>query len=757
MGSGRRGRRPAPARSSTPSTSTSCFRSVSASSPGRSAPRRWTRRSARRRSLLRSRSASWRPSRFGIPAPWPTRSASPGFAAWGATAYPVPLAWGASFDPELVERMARRIGADMRRVGVHQGLAPVLDVVRDSRWGRVEETIGEDPYLVGTVGTAYVRGLESPGSSRRSSTSSGTRPRGPGATSPRSRGRARARRRAAAAVRDGVRDGGPRSVMNSYTEIDGVPVAADRELLTGLLRDTWGFDGTVVADYFGVAFLQAPARHGRRPRPTPPARRWRPASTSSCRPWTLLRRAARDAVRAGASTRSLVDRGAAAGAAAEGRAGPARRLVVRRADRRAATVDLDPPANRALARELAEESVVLLANDGTLPLGPRSDRGDRAARRRPAAMLGCYSFPTTCAQHPGSASASRSRPLLEALRAEFPAARSGVRRLRGRRRGDRSGFAAAVRPRASADIVVLVGSATAPGCSAGARRARAATRGPRAARGAGELARGGAGHRHADGARRCSPAARTRSACRGRLRGHRAGVLPGRGGRPGDRRRADRAGEPQRAAAGERPGDSRRAADELPRAAARPRTDVSNIDPTAAFPFGHGLGYTVRLGVLQGGRRDRDRHRRRASTAAAPCATPATGRAPTSCSSTCTTRWPRSCARCSASSDTPASNWSPASRPSRFAVPADLAAFTGRDGERIVEPGAIVLSVGRSSADLPFSHTVQLRGQPVGSTTRGVCVPRPWQRAVDTGALMGRYRNPGSTRMPPGPQYLPGG
>ena len=101
-------------------------------------------------------------SRFGIPA-LAHEECLAGFAAWGATAYPVPLSWGATFDPELVERMARRIGADMRSVGVHQGLAPVLDVVRDARWGRVEETIGEDPYLVGTVGTAYVRGLESAG------------------------------------------------------------------------------------------------------------------------------------------------------------------------------------------------------------------------------------------------------------------------------------------------------------------------------------------------------------------------------------------------------------------------------------------------------------------------------------------------------------------------------------------------------------------------------------------------------------------
>jgi beta-xylosidase len=118
-------------------------------------------------------------SRFGIPA-IAHEECLAGFAAWGATAYPVPLAWGATFNPELVQRMSRRIGDDMRSVGVHQGLAPVLDVVRDARWGRVEETIGEDPYLVATIASAYVRGLES------SSTSSATRRRRRGATSRRS-------------------------------------------------------------------------------------------------------------------------------------------------------------------------------------------------------------------------------------------------------------------------------------------------------------------------------------------------------------------------------------------------------------------------------------------------------------------------------------------------------------------------------------------------------------------------------------------
>ena len=86
-----------------------------------------------------------------------------GLAAWQATAFPTPRAWGASFDPSLVEQMGAAIGSSMRALGIHQGLAPVLDVVRDARWGRVEECISEDPYLVGTLGSAYVRGVQSAG------------------------------------------------------------------------------------------------------------------------------------------------------------------------------------------------------------------------------------------------------------------------------------------------------------------------------------------------------------------------------------------------------------------------------------------------------------------------------------------------------------------------------------------------------------------------------------------------------------------
>jgi beta-xylosidase len=195
-------------------------------------------------------------TRFGIPA-MAHEECLAGFTAWQATVFPIPLAWGASFDPVTVERMAREVGLVMRDVGVHQGLAPVLDVTRDPRWGRTEETIGEDPYLVGLLGAAYTKGLESSGIVATLkhfagySASRGGRNHAPVHMGPREFADV-----VLPPFEMALRLGGARSVMNSYAEVDGVPAGSDRTLFTDLLRDQWGFTGVVVADYFAVSFLE---------------------------------------------------------------------------------------------------------------------------------------------------------------------------------------------------------------------------------------------------------------------------------------------------------------------------------------------------------------------------------------------------------------------------------------------------------------------------------------------------------------------
>ncbi|WP_406633727.1 glycoside hydrolase family 3 N-terminal domain-containing protein [Pseudarthrobacter quantipunctorum] len=339
-------------------------------------------------------------SRFGIPAQVHEECLA-GLAAWKATAFPVPLAWGATFNPALVRRMAGLIGEQMRQLGVHQGLAPVLDVVRDLRWGRVEETIGEDPHLVGVLASSYVEGLEGAGIVATLkhfvgySASRAGRNHAPVSMGPRE-------------LADvmlppfelAIKHGGARSVMHAYTDTDGVPAAANRALLTSLLRDEWGFAGTVVADYFGVAFLNV--THGVAADSGEAAALALAAGvdvelpTVNCYGKPLEER-----IRGGAVAEDLVDTALRRVLTQKQEAGllspsfnPAPPVLT------AGSINLDPAVNRALAREIAAQSLVLLSNrthDGgpALPLpgtlgGALGVVGPLA--QDPFAMLGCYSF-----------------------------------------------------------------------------------------------------------------------------------------------------------------------------------------------------------------------------------------------------------------------------------------------------------------------------------------------------------------------------
>ena len=176
-------------------------------------------------------------SRFGIPA-LAHEECLTGFAAWQATIFPAPLAWGASFDPGLVREMAVAIGTGMWASGVHQGLAPVVDVTRDPRWGRTEETIGEDPYLVGIIGTAYVQGLQSAGVDATLKHFAGySASRGGRNMAPVSMGQREFADVILPPFEMAIRLGGARAVMPSYTDLDGVPATADCDLLGRLLRE----------------------------------------------------------------------------------------------------------------------------------------------------------------------------------------------------------------------------------------------------------------------------------------------------------------------------------------------------------------------------------------------------------------------------------------------------------------------------------------------------------------------------------------
>lgn len=393
-------------------------------------------------------------TRLGIPA-LVHEECLTGLAAWKAATFPTPLAWGASFDPELVEEMAGLIGLSMRELGIHQGLAPVLDVIRDPRWGRVDECIAEDPYVVGTLGTAYVRGLQGAGVHATLkhfvgySASQAGRNHAPVHAGPRE-------------VRDtllqpfemAVRDGGVRSVMNSYAEIDGVPVGASAEYLTGILRDEWGFDGTVVSDYFSVAFLQT--MHGVASDLGEAAALALDAGIDVELPTGdafLEPLAAR--IRSGEVEEALVDRAVLRVLAQKEELG----LLDETFDAPPTAIDLDTPAHRDVALRLAEESLVLLTNDGTLPLaeapariavlGPNADA--------PEALMGCYSFANhVLAHHPEVPLGFELPSVLEAVRDEFPSASVSYEHGCAVEGDDRSGIPAAVAAAGAADVAVVV-------------------------------------------------------------------------------------------------------------------------------------------------------------------------------------------------------------------------------------------------------------------------------------------------------------
>lgn len=186
-----------------------------------------------------------------------------GHVAVGATSFPQPIGLGATFNRGLVRRLFEMTAAEARCRGIHQALGPVVDVARDPRWGRVEETYGEDPYLVAELGTAAVQGTQAGLAEGRGliatlkhfaahgQPESGTN------CAPVSVSERHLRETFLYPFWRAIRDGGARSVMPSYNEIDGVPSHANTWLLQDVLRGEWAFDGFLVSDYYAIRELAA--------------------------------------------------------------------------------------------------------------------------------------------------------------------------------------------------------------------------------------------------------------------------------------------------------------------------------------------------------------------------------------------------------------------------------------------------------------------------------------------------------------------
>lgn len=413
-----------------------------------------------------------------------------GLMSAGSTVFPQIIGLASTFKPELARQMTNTIRLQTRAIGSHQGLAPVLDVARDPRWGRVEETFGEDPLLVSQFGIEYVKGLQSEDLSEGvmatgkhfvgHSFSQGGLNCGPVHLGPRDLWEVYL-----APFEAAIREAGLASMMNAYPELDGELVASSRRILTGLLRDTLGFDGLVVSDY--EAILMIHTYHNA-------AESLREAGvkalnagidvelpTIACYGEEL-----RAALEAGEISLETIDLSVKRHLEKKFELGLFDNPFVRED----AVLDVFETAeNRRLAYEIACQSMVLLKNDGILPLkkdlrklaviGPNSD-----SKR---CMMGDYSFdataelmtflPTLDSAFYGSSQEQYQIPtvevptVLEAIKKKVDPA-TQVSHVRGcdLNSTDEGEFKAAVAAAADADAVLMImggKSGLTPDCTTG--------------------------------------------------------------------------------------------------------------------------------------------------------------------------------------------------------------------------------------------------------------------------------------------------
>jgi beta-glucosidase len=201
-------------------------------------------------------------TRPGIPAII-TAEGIHGHMADGATVFPHSIAMASSWDSDLLHQVASVIAREARAVGVSQLLCPVLDLAREPRWGRCQETYGEDPYLAARMGVAYITGLQGNGpaidrdhvaATAKHFAAHGT-PEGGINCGPVHAGPREVRELYLPPFEAVVREARVACVMPCYSEFDGIPCAKSKELLTGILRQEWGFEGYTYSDWGAIEML----------------------------------------------------------------------------------------------------------------------------------------------------------------------------------------------------------------------------------------------------------------------------------------------------------------------------------------------------------------------------------------------------------------------------------------------------------------------------------------------------------------------
>ncbi|HEU4993525.1 MAG TPA: glycoside hydrolase family 3 N-terminal domain-containing protein [Gemmatimonadaceae bacterium] len=360
-------------------------------------------------------------TRLGIPVLF-HEEALHGLMGPEATSFPQAIALASSWNPELTERVFATVAAEVRARGAQQVLAPVVDVARDPRWGRIEETFGEDPYLAARMGVAAVRGFQG-----------AARLQGPSVTVPADRviatlkhmtghgqpesgtnigpatlGENTLRNSFFPPFEAAVKEAHAGSLMPSYNEIDGVPSHANAWMLRDVLRNEWGFDGTIVSDWFAIPDLVG--RHHIAADTTEAARLALAATVDIDLPDVAAYQRLLAEVQAGRVQQRAIDAAVRRSLRAKFALGLFERpyVDVSRADSISGAA-----AHRALALEAARQSIVLLRNEGNaLPL--------RAEQLRKIAVIGPHAAEVLLGGYAGVPRHSVS--ILEGIRARVSAA-----------------------------------------------------------------------------------------------------------------------------------------------------------------------------------------------------------------------------------------------------------------------------------------------------------------------------------------------
>ena len=337
-------------------------------------------------------------TRLGIPILFHEESLH-GLAARDATSFPQAIGLASTWDPDLVREVNALIASEVRARGVHLVLSPVVDVARDPRWGRIEETFGEDPFLVGELGVASVEGLQGVGQTRtlgrnkvfatlKHMTGHG-QPEAGTNIAPAPLGERELREFFFPPFEQVVRRTGIDAVMASYNEIDGVPSHSNKWLLGDVLRGEWGYQGAVVSDYYAIE--QMADIHRIAPDVAGAARLALAAGVDVDLPEGAGFSTLAAAVRSGEVPMAAIDQAVARLLTLKFNAGLFENPWADLAAARTSGTE----EGRALARRAAARSLVLLKNDGVLPLalpGSGSDKPTIAVIGRSAAVarLGGY-------------------------------------------------------------------------------------------------------------------------------------------------------------------------------------------------------------------------------------------------------------------------------------------------------------------------------------------------------------------------------